>query len=530
MKKMFLKFLVCLGLLLVLAFVNAPKASSQQRTMPLDKLDWYNPWIGNGNMAGLVLGNTYLSDGLEDYYGYLPYSMKERSSLSEAYLGFDYKAGAYKNVYDPDSGLKTMLGIESYGKIKNVYLYGRFDFKYDYDWGNTWRGSRNPYRMPFMLADPVKGNITDQTYSMEAGLGIPFDNGLALGVDVAYDVGVMAKLKDLRNSNTDMDFRIAPGISYGNNEVHVGLSVGYERMTEKVEYTKIAGDVAENYLYYISGMWVYNAYGYSSAETSRFTGSDRCYGNVTVDIHADKFRLYNDFHLEWTGSKQTENGYNNLEYGSANTMRYRNIVRFQYDGNHRFIIDLDYTKCSADRAVQQQELDPASSVRRYVTYQYVPCWSGTKLFTKFEYAYRNPFVWELYAGAEVSQTRQNYLSNPVFVYQNFSSAEPYLKYSQYVNGGGMRWEITPALSYRFMTRTVPNEITIEQEGVELGDFQLLDPLCQEADFFGSNRLSASLNLTCDFWKMYVKAGYKLYYAPSLHTSRHNAVLTVGIAF
>lgn len=509
--------------------LSASDAHAQMRDKPLDQLDWYNPWTGNGNMAGLTLGNSYLGGPVLGHYGYVPFSLKERAGLSEAYLGLAFDTGEYKNVYDPKSSLKTTLGVESYGKIKSVYLYGRFDFKYDYDWGNTWRGSKNPYRMPFMLADPIEGNITDQTYSMEAGIGMPFGYGWAFGVDVSYDVGIMAKLKDLRNSNTDMDFRIAPGISYGGEAMHVGLSVGYERATEKVEYTQVASDT-ENYLYYLSGMWVANSYGYSSAEKSRFTGLNGCYGNFTIDIHVDQFRLYNDLHMNWGFAKQTETGYNNLEYGSVNSMEYTNLIRFQYADRHRFIVEFAYDKRSADRTLQQQELDPASSVRRYVTYGTAPCWSATLMNTKVEYTYRNPFVWELCGGVNLNERRQNYLSSPVFASQTFASTEPYLIYSQYICGRGMRWKLTPALSYRFMTKNVPNEVTVDQEGVELGDFQLLEPLYQEADFFGSNRLDASMNVCCDFWRMYVKAGYDLRYAPSLKSCRHSALLTVGIAF
>lgn len=529
MKKVILNVVVRFAAAALPALVPAFECGAQMRDKPFDQLDWYNPWLGNGNMAGLTLGNAYLGGTADGFYGYVPYSNKQSASLSEACLGFSFDTGKYRNVFDPESSLKTLLGVESYSKIKNIYLYGRFNFKYDSDRGNEWRGTLHPYDMPFMLADPVNGRITNQTYSMEAGIGLPLGYGWAVGIDACYDVGIMAKLKDLRNSNTDMTFRIAPAISFGGDVAHIGLSVGYERATEKVEYTKIAADT-ENYLYYFSGMWVGTAYGYSSAEKSRFTGTNSCYGNLTLDIHADKFRLYNDLSLNYSSAKQTENGYNNLEYGSVKSMGYRNLIRFQYADRHRFIIDFAYDRRSADRALQQQEYDSAAGVRRYVTYANVPCWSRTALTTNVEYTYRNPFRWELKGGVFFDESRQNYLSSPVFASQEFASVEPRLSYRQYFYGGGTRWELAPGFGYRFVTRNVPNDVSVNQDGGQVGEFQVLEPLYREADFFGSDRLNATMTLCCDFWRMFIKAGYDLRYAPALKTFRHSAMLTVGIAF
>lgn len=501
---------------LVLSLGFSTTSYAQLRTKPIDKLGWYNPWIGNGNMAGLTLNKSFLGDST---------GVK---GLSEAKIGAVGKFGEFRNVFDPKSGIDAFLGIESFSKVNKVYLYGRFKFSYDYDKDNSWRGSIHPYSTPFMLVDPVVGDITTQFYSMEAGIGIPLGSGWSLGVDIAYDAGIMAKLKDLRNSNTDMTFKIAPGISYGNEIIDVGLSAGYERATEKVEYTQISSS-KENYLYYLYGMWVYNMYGYSSAETSRFNASDRAYGSITLDLHSGHWKLYDNFEASIRQASQTENGYNNLTYGDTRSSEYRNKLLFQYNDRHRVILNTDFCSMAADRYIQQQEQDKSSGIRRWVTYGTEPCWSRNMINASISYEYRNPLVWELGGGIAFNSNTQRYVCSPISISQSFKSIEPFIQFSQYVTANGMRWEFTPALRYRIMTESVVNDVSYPS-GTTIGTLQLDEPLAQEAGFLGNDTFTGSLSICCDFWRMFIWADYGILYCPTLKSCRHSIGLTVGFAF
>ena len=108
-------------------------------------------------------------------------------------LGLAGEIGDMKDVFDPDQRLKGTLEASSRRTLGKVGLYGRFGYGYDYGRGSTWRGWIDPYETPFMLADSIPGSLSLERYTMEAGVGIPLGGGWSAGVDVAYDVALMAK-------------------------------------------------------------------------------------------------------------------------------------------------------------------------------------------------------------------------------------------------------------------------------------------------------------------------------------------------
>ncbi len=141
-------------------------------------------------------------------------------------LGLLGETGVLKDVFTPDQRVMGTLEASSQRTVGKVGLYGRFGYGYNYSRGSTWRGWIDPYETPFMLADSIPGPLSIEMYSMEAGAGFPLGGGWSAGLDIAYDVGLMAKHKDLRNKNTSMRFRITPGIYWQGEKVGLGLDLG----------------------------------------------------------------------------------------------------------------------------------------------------------------------------------------------------------------------------------------------------------------------------------------------------------------
>lgn len=508
----------------ILAILTAAlPLSAQQRLYPLEKLDWLNPYLGGGNMSALTLNCSFLGG--------------DRAALSEAAAGMDYASGEFRNVYDPESEITGKINIESYSKIKKAYLYGRFGFSYNSARHNTWRGSAQPYRSPFMLADSIPGDVTRELYTMEAGVGVPVGR-VSLGLDVAYDVAVMAKLKDLRNRNTDMTFRISPGITYNGKRFNVGLNAGYERSTEKVEYTQIA-DNKENYLFYLYGLWIFNNYGYSSAETSRLSRYDTFYGNLQFDLTPGRWRIYNDFGLSLCNGEQTESGYNNLRYGDTKSFTISDRLTVQHSLRHRFRASVSSTGMDGFRYLQRQELDPSSGIRRWVTYGDAhKCYNRRSLEAYAEYTYRKAVSstdirWEVTAGASEVTGYHTYSAYPLTFLQKITAVEPYVNFSKYFKiGQNSRLEISPRFSYVFTSECEPDEITVV-DGVELsqsGDMQLSAPLMQEFNFWADRKVKAGLGAAFDWRKVVVKAGYGFTRGVESGLCRHNVSVSVGLAF
>ena len=491
-------------------------SSAQMRSRPLHLLDWQNPWLGSGNMAGLC-ENGFLQG--------------QTDGVSEAALGVDWNAGGWRNVFDPESSLEASVGVDSYLKLDKVYLYGRFGYGYEYDWGNTWRGSLHPYESPFMLADNVEGDISDETYSMQAGFGVPLGN-FSIGASVKYDVGIMAKQRDLRNRNTDMSFYIAPSVTYKAGAVRLGLEAGYGKSDEKVEYTQIAANT-ENYLYYLQGMWLYQKYGYSSAETSRLNASNLAVASFQIDIDAAKWRIFNDFKVQYKRLEQTETGYNNLRYGDVTSLLLGDALSFQYSDRHRISLSFSDRRFGADRYLQQEEADPRSGIRRYVNYgDPQRCWYKDVLSLGAEYAFHKEFDWDLSAGVRYDGSGLIYSKYPLSISQDFRSVTPYAGLSKFFRLKNSRWELFCSFSYRAMLKSLRNcfevvpGVTYESQD----DLQLSAPLESEADYFGTDCFGAGGGIGCEFWKMFLRLSCSYSSAPSLNLSRRGCALAVGIAF
>ena len=192
----------------------------------------------------------------------------EDTTFVDVSLGVVGETGVLKDVFAPDWQAGGALDASSRRKLGQVQLYGHFGYGYDYGQGSTWRGWIDPYETPFMLADSIPGSLSLERYTMEAGVGIPLGGGWAAGVDVAYDVALMAKHKDLRNKNTAMTFRIAPGVQWQGESFGLGFDLGYERATERVEYLQVSSNV-ENVLFDLYGLWVGRSMDFSSAYTRR---------------------------------------------------------------------------------------------------------------------------------------------------------------------------------------------------------------------------------------------------------------------
>ena len=87
-------------------FVPILLGGQEVRNRPMDRLDWYNPWLGGTNMAGLV-ENSFLQG--------------DRDNVSEAGICLGYKTGDFRNVFDPEKAVDFDLGVESHLKLKKMF-------------------------------------------------------------------------------------------------------------------------------------------------------------------------------------------------------------------------------------------------------------------------------------------------------------------------------------------------------------------------------------------------------------------------
>ncbi|MCF0175614.1 MAG: hypothetical protein HUJ94_02135 [Bacteroidales bacterium] len=327
-------------------------------------LNWQNAWFGSANPAAISLFST----------------ASVSAQMGEAVAGGDCSFGKFRTPYEPASRFGANLSTLSYIKLWKAVAKGRFGYGYDLSKGSTWRGLADPHETPFMLADSIPGNLSKETYSMEAAVAMPVGSHLSLGLEAAYDVALMAKHVDLRNKNTGMDFHISPGIRYDSRHFSAGLSARYHRSTEKIEYLQV-DESTEKYLFEFMGAWNFRSLGFSSAETSRMKIGNAFGGSLQTEYKSGgKFRIFNEFSADYLTTSQGETGYNGLRHGDSRSLVIADNISFVISPRRRITAYWKSAPMVGYRFIQRQELDPASGIRRYVTYgSPVPC------FDRMEY-------------------------------------------------------------------------------------------------------------------------------------------------
>lgn len=527
-----MKRIITLTALLFAAFTLSAQSDSTKAFYTMDRIHWLNPWLSTGNMAGMVLNDEIF---------------KNFTAFSDADISAEYTTGNLHNIYDPKSNLNGTFNIDSYSKLGKVFLRGNFSFGYDYGYDSRWRGLLNPYETPFMMADSIPGNTSLEMYKMSAGIGIPLNNGFSLGVDVRYDVGLLAKHRDLRNKNTYMNFDISPSFMYSGKKVKAGLNLGYIRNTEKIDYEQIDQN-SDNYLFDLYGLWLYHSTGFSSAETSRMKENTSFYGAAQLDLIFGDFRIFDNFRAEYMDGTQGETGYNNLRHGDTRQMTYSNSLMLQYGLRHRLNAEFATYRMLGDKYLQRQELDPSSNVRIWKSYGGpINCFTRDYTAADISYTYREAISatdirWEGTMGFKHTSINQKYKEYPYTFHQDLTINEVYLKFAKYWVINRSMVDLTPAVSYSFADGT-PDRITNEETGeIITGEegWQLLLPLAEEYHFWKSCKFSAGMNLRYGYilnrekgLDLNINLHYKIIGATEglrKNAFRHFAGLSVGLTF
>lgn len=444
--------------------------------------------------------------------------VQEDTTYVDISLSVAGSAGELHDVFEPLREVGGELNASSRRKLGNVSMYGHFGYGYGTAQGSKWRGWIDPYETPFMLADSVPGNLSLEKYAMEAGFGVPVGDGWSLGLDLAYDVALMAKHKDLRNKNTAMVFRVAPGVSWQGETLGLGLDLGYERSTEKVEYTQIS-ESKENMLFDIYGLWLYHASGFASAENRRMKERNRLYGDFQLDLDFGTVQVENNFRGEWQRSVQSEVGYNNLQHGIVDSWTWSDDLAVSIGEMHQIEASAGFSTMRGRRPLQRQELDPDSRIRVWVTYgEPVNCYWRQYHVEQFKYSLGRS--WKVIVGFENWGMEHSYTEYPQRFVQKISNMAASLSVAIPV------WHFTlvPWFAYLHAYDSYTDDTP----------WQLSDPLREQWDNWDGDNILGAMDVR---WvsargRCYVDAHYIIGGVPGPDDKRlrHLASLTVGFVF
>jgi hypothetical protein len=227
--RLFSKTLSALILILGLAF----GASGQERrsVRDFDFIRSTSPWMSSRNAAGL---------------GSMPV---ERIAVAEG--TFDKENGGLIDNASSEDSFKTGAMTESYLKVsERLFFHGKLS--YSYFMGKDMGGSilmdpsYNPVNF-YESVDTTRGVKNREMYRLEGGLAYSLGRKWSIGVNVNYESGDQAKLKDPRFLNTWMDLGLSAGTRFiASDAFSVGLSLEYRRTLESLK-SNIYGTTDKKY-------------------------------------------------------------------------------------------------------------------------------------------------------------------------------------------------------------------------------------------------------------------------------------------
>lgn len=531
-----MKKTLILLLALMVSLVASAQTISDKKGYTLEKMYWMAPSVTFSNPAFLLQTAAALD------------SVK---ALTDASLFADYDKGTLKNCFDPESNFVKGLNVKSYSILDKVALYGRFGYEHNNLTNSQWRGLYDPYETPFMMTDSIPGNATIEMYRMEMGIAVPLGEHWSVGTSIRYYSGVMAKHKDLRNKNTLMDFDIRPGIAFEAKNVQAGLDIGYTRSTEKIEYMQVDAST-EKYLFDVYGLWVFNSQGYSSAETSRLKETQAYNAGAQLTLRLGELAFHNRFEIQYSLNEQEETGYNNLRHGDVKQLTYNYNGVITYGLQHRLTGYYKKSDMLGYRYLQQQELDVASSVRRWVTYDIMNTYKSSRTEWEAAYTFRKArsawdVSWEATAGVKSTDFGRETVEYPQRFTQSIDYKEAYLLFTKHVAIGKRGiLALTPSAAYR-KGQGNPMEIVLDYTSQNIstgeGQWMLTEQLMQEYNWWTSPQIQAGLriryahSMSGGGVSLYAEAGYRGAFsaegsgnADGSANVRHMMQLSVGMTF
>ena len=323
----------------VLVLGLTPGASGQERRSmrDFDFIRSTSPWMTSRNAAGL--------DSMP----------VDRIAVAEG--TFDKENGGLIDNTSSENSFKAGVMTESYLKVSDkLHFHGKLS--YSYFQGKDMGGSilMNPAYNPinfYESVDTTRGVKNREMYHLEGGLSYSVGRKWSIGVNVDYESGDQAKLKDPRFLNTWMDMGISAGTRFrASDSFSIGLNLEYERTLESLK-ANTYGTTDKQYFTFTDYGGLYgtrelldNNNGMVSIGSTNPMFNTFYGGSVQVEI-GRKIKVFNELsylrrsgYFGHPGSSKimfTEHAGNILEYnGTLTTGRGNNLHRvgleFRYEG------------------------------------------------------------------------------------------------------------------------------------------------------------------------------------------------------
>jgi hypothetical protein len=225
--------------------------------------------------------------------------------ISYAEVSANKSQGDFVNYFQSNNSLNFSVESESFYRLNpQTVFYGKI--KYAGFQGKNMDGSMliNPYYNAFDIVEVTSGTAGDKAkedYCLTGAIAYDLSKRWTLGGKIDYEASNYAKHKDLRHTNSLLDFSSSLGVSYRlNSRIELGFNYLYRKSVEDLRF-KIYGTTDRKYTSLISfGNFfgkneLFGGEGYTDSDNSNPIVNN--FNGVSLQLHIqanDKWTIFNE--------------------------------------------------------------------------------------------------------------------------------------------------------------------------------------------------------------------------------------------
>lgn len=386
------------------------------------------------------------------------------AGISYAEISANKSQGDFVNYFQSNNSLIFSAESESFYRLNpQTVFYGKL--KYADFQGKNMDGSMliNPYYNAFDIIEVTTGTAgskAKEDYCLTGAIGYDLSKRWTLGGKIDYEASNYAKHKDLRHTNSLLDFSASIGAGYRlNTHIELGINYLYRKSVEDLRF-KTYGTTDRKYTSFISfGNFfgkneLFGGDGYTDSNNNNPIVNN--FNGASLQLHiqaSDKWTVFNEL------SYRKREGYYGKRSTSIPVYSEHNATIFAYRGQvsrlqaqhrHDWRLDLEQERLENFENIQRSDND--NDRTDIVYFGNIKVLNRNLLHARLDYT-ANMFVqdfhpeWKLCAGIDFYRRQQTTILYPYFRKQDIHAYNFFLSVEKQLIKNKNRYDFLLGASY-----------------------------------------------------------------------------------
>ena len=465
----------------------------------------------------------------------------DTAAVSYAELAGSYAAGEFRDTWQPQRSWSAGASTASIRHLEDMTLTGGFSFGQTQGYDMCGSMFINPGMFPVDVLEFTPGRKVLQTYKFDGGLSYDLLSNLKIGAMMDFKSANIAKRKDLRHANYQLDMTVSPGVLYQDGNFTFGANYILRKVSETIEPKQVGTKVSSYDAFLDKGM-MYGVY-------SVWSGSG---------LHLDEAGVggfpVKEMHSGAAVQVQYKDLYAEVEYSRlSGTIGEKDFIWFRYPGNevtvlsgYKFAVGdamhylrLEYGWKNVDLRENVLEKVTEGGVTNVYNhgFNHILAKSQWRLHPEYEYVSE---MLDILVDAAFDKRRSVSTQMYPYIYkESLMTWSVGAEVKMYLAKMGLArlkgFELDAGVRYRDGAVSELSQLAAEVSGVQTEPFRLQEWYDRQMEFATASAVEAKVALRYSFWKgMYAKAsgewhhGLNLKYIPG--RTRATAALSIGLDF